>query len=87
MNYKIKNDFDELNDKYCKWQIKYELETQMLKEEIRLLNEKIDFLLKVNQKKPPKKNSTNSSLPPSSDFTRKTHIPHPLYDFKFIYLS
>jgi transposase len=69
--YKVKRDFDELNDKYCKLKIRYETEVKMLKEEIHLLNEKIDLLMKVIQTKPPQKNSSNSSIPPSSDLSRK----------------
>ena len=50
---------------------KLRLENDLLREEIKILTGKVNQLLKIIQVMGHKKNSRNSSLPPSSDITRK----------------
>ncbi len=47
------------------------LENDLLREEVKILTTKVEQLLKIIEDMGHKKNSRNSSLPPSSDITRK----------------
>jgi len=50
---------------------KLRLENDLLREEVKILTGKVNQLLKIIEVMGHKKNSRNSSLPPSSDITRK----------------
>ncbi len=50
---------------------KLRIENKFLREEVKILSEKVSHLLKIIADMGHKKNSKNSSLPPSSDFGRK----------------